>query len=381
MASENQDYNADDEIAAFFTKTAVCRDACDALAAALVGGSLVVPVAVQGVCSYTVYAGPGLAYVVQFRLKSLGGRKLEETAVLARQIYGAWAPDVSFRQQLGDDVAVAASATAAAAATTKPKEPLLVYVMTRIQGISRLDFILKHGFPEHAPENKARRKTLMRDVARFFALAWKAPQKVSETDRARMATTFEDDLRALLAALPDRLRPVVRATLASLPRILALPMALVHKDLGDGNILVEEPSCRLAGVIDWAEAEIAPFGTNLHSLQDLMSKLHMTRGWTRYEDYDELQRLFWATFHEEVGGLDEDTTQAIKAARVLGLLRSWGFTSRLANMPAPVPIKDDGSDSYKMMILDGLLVNPMTRFDGLDVWLEEYRDEARGKLE
>jgi hypothetical protein len=69
---DNQQYAVDDEIAGFVSKTAVIRDTCDTLAKDLVGGDQVVPVAVQEVCSYTVYAGQGLGYVVQFRLKSLG---------------------------------------------------------------------------------------------------------------------------------------------------------------------------------------------------------------------------------------------------------------------------------------------------------------------
>ena len=159
MGLENQQYAVDDEIATFFTKTPVTREACDSLAKELVGGDRVIPVAVQGACSYTVYAGSGFSHVVQFRPKSLELKG--QTAALARRIFGTLAPDVSFRQQLGDKSMAAAG-----------QEPLLVYVMTRIRGISRLDFVLAHGFPENSLLNKVRRKTLIRDVAwyvvRFF---------------------------------------------------------------------------------------------------------------------------------------------------------------------------------------------------------------------
>ncbi|KIH87312.1 hypothetical protein SPBR_05089 [Sporothrix brasiliensis 5110] len=356
MSFENEQYAVADEIAAFFTKTPVSREACDSLAKELVGGDSVVPVAVQGACSYTVYAGHELSHVVQFRLQSLELKG--ETAALARRIFGALAPDVSFRRQLGD-----------ASMADAGREPLLVYTMTRIRGISRLDFVLAHGFPENSPTNKIRRKTLIQDVASFFALAWKTPQTVDTAYRDHMAATFETELHILLRALPDRFHPVLRATLRSLPDILALPMVLLHKDLGDCNIMVDEASCHLVGVIDWAEAEIGPFGTNLHSLQDLMSKLHLKNGWIRYEDYDDLVACFWETLDGAVGGLDEDTRKAIKAARVLGLLRSWAFTSRLANEPAPVPIRDDESGRYRMMILEGLLLDPATRFEGLEEWI------------
>lgn len=152
MASESQEYALHQEIASFFSKTSVHRETCDVVAKELVGGDQVVPVTVQGVCSYTVYAGQDLGYVVQFRLKSLQLRI--ETAALARQIYRSFAPDVSLKQQLGED------------STTARQGPLLVYVMARMRGISRLDFILAYGFPENSSENMARRKNLIQDVAR-----------------------------------------------------------------------------------------------------------------------------------------------------------------------------------------------------------------------
>lgn len=109
-----------------------------------------VPIEVQGVCSYSVYAGPDLEFVVQFRLKSLYLKT--ETSILARQIYGTLAAKASFEGQIGDDI--------------DGKEPLYVYLMSRIRGITHLDFILAHGFPENSQENFARRKNFMADVAR-----------------------------------------------------------------------------------------------------------------------------------------------------------------------------------------------------------------------
>ena len=40
--------------------------------------------------------------------------------------------------------------------------------------------------------------------------------------------------------------------------ILSLPMVLLHRDFGTCNIMVDGTSCRLTGIIDWAEAEICP---------------------------------------------------------------------------------------------------------------------------
>ncbi|KAH6847077.1 hypothetical protein B0I37DRAFT_374236 [Chaetomium sp. MPI-CAGE-AT-0009] len=48
---------------------------------------------------------------------------------------------------------------------------------------------------------------------------------------------------------------------------------------------------------------------------------------------------------------------------------SRGCTSRLANVPDPVPIRDDDGGRYNMMVLDGLLVNSAAQFEGLGEWL------------
>lgn len=63
-----------------------------------------------------------------------------------------------------------------------------------------------------------------------------------------------------------------------------------------------------------------------------------------------------------MGGLSDETIETIKAARALGQILSKGFTSHLANMPKAVPVKDDESGRYNMLYLDGLLLNPATKF-------------------
>lgn len=143
-------------------------------------------------------------------------------------------------------------------------------------------------------------------------------------------------------------------------------MALVHGDLGDCNLIVDEATFHLTGVVDWAEAEICPFGVNLYSLQSLTGKLHLQNGWTRYDDHDDLWHVFWKTLRDEVGGLTDKSMEAIQLARIMGLLLSKGFTNCLANEPEPVPIGDDEPGRYSMLSLDGFLVNPATRFEGLE---------------
>ena len=158
---------------------------------------------------------------------------------------------------------------------------------------------------------------------------------------------------------------IVQTCLDAMDAIFSLPMVLLHRDFGSCNIMVDERSCHLTGVIDWAEAEICPFGLNLHSLQSFMGRLHLKNGWTRYEDHPDLEATFWTTFKAEVGGLSAESLQIIQTARMMGLLLSHGFTSRLANKSQATPIVDDDAGRYNMLSLDGFLIDPVTRFDNL----------------
>lgn len=170
----DQNYNVEQEIAAFFsTKTRITRNSCDEFAKSLfveksTSGSTntdtststvrleIVPT--QGVCSYTVYAGTSnsnsssLDWVVQFRLKSLALPL--ETMERARRVYGGLVPEVSFRGEIGggDD-------------GDDGRENLVVYVMPRMRGISRLEYILAHGFLEDGEKICEARERLVGDVA------------------------------------------------------------------------------------------------------------------------------------------------------------------------------------------------------------------------
>lgn len=154
--------------------------------------------------------------------------------------------------------------------------------------------------------------------------------------RDGLEKAYRRDLTLLLDGLPDRFRPCIQNCLVSLTDIMALPMVLLDKDFGACNLLVDPESCCLKGVIDWAEAAISPFGLNLHSLQAFAGSMHLRNGWSRFPDYDALERTFWSTFNTEVGGLPSKTLVTIKKARILGHLLSHGFTSRLANEAEPV---------------------------------------------
>ncbi|RTE68144.1 hypothetical protein BHE90_017480 [Fusarium euwallaceae] len=344
MSPIYQIYNLQSAIADFFVKTSVTRSECDAKAQQLAGGQ-VVPVEIQGNCSYSVYAGIKDEFVVQFRLRSLALRT--ETSALANAIYGSLAPRVEFRGQLGADE------------RDDEKEPLFIYLISRIPGTTYLDFRLAHDWSSSQACNW--RMNTMKDVARFFAISWNAPREVDPVYRRQLREAFTNDLNCLLSALPHRFHQIIQNCLQERDDVLSLPMVLLHRDFGECNIMVDE-ACHLTGVIDWAEAETRPFGMNLHSLQFLTGELHMRKGWIPHQDHHALYHAFWSTFTQEVS-LPEYTIQTIKTARTIGLLLSHGFTSRLANNPEPMPIGNDEHGRYNMLFLDGLLLDPATKFD------------------
>ncbi|KAF5019174.1 hypothetical protein F66182_8824 [Fusarium sp. NRRL 66182] len=344
MSTIYQVYNLESAIADFFAKTSATRLECDAKAQQLAGGQIV-PVEIQGNCSYSVYAGVNHEFVVQFRLGSLALNT--ETTTLASRIYGSLAPRLRTSGQLGAD------------GREDEKEPLFIYLISRIHGTTYLDFRLAHDWSSF--EACQWRMNTMEDVARFFATSWNAPQRVDTVYRRQLREDFTNDLNCLLSALPCRFHQIIQNCLQSIDDVLSLPMVLLHRDFGECNIMVDE-ACHLTGVIDWAEAEMRPFGMNLHSIQFLTGELHLRKGWIPHQDHGVLYHVFWKTFAQEVD-VSEYTIRTIKTARIIGLLLSRGFTSRLANNPKPVPIGDDERGRYNMLFLDGLLLDPATRFD------------------
>ncbi|KID94723.1 Aminoglycoside phosphotransferase, partial [Metarhizium majus ARSEF 297] len=349
------EYTVDDEISAFFKKTTTSRTECDAQARRLVGSQRVVAIAIQGACSYSVYAGGNLEYVVQCRLRSLALNT--EIHELATEIYGSLVPTISFEGILGDT---------SEGIEAGDREPLYIYLMSRMPGITQLDFILSQDSPQDSPKYFPLRQNFISDVAHFFARSWLAPQKVSREYRHSLKASYIRDLELLRESLPNRFHSVLQACLGFIDDIMTLPVVLLHKDFGACNLLVDEASCRLKGVIDWAEAVVCPFGLNLHSLQAFTGTMHLRNGWSPFPDYYSLEKTFWRVFSASIGGLSDDKIRTAKRARALGLLLSHGFTSRLANEADPVPLKDDEHGRYNLMYLDAFLIHEETKLDGVE---------------
>ncbi|RAL06174.1 uncharacterized protein BO80DRAFT_420477 [Aspergillus ibericus CBS 121593] len=164
------------EIDTFFTPTTASISDCHRIAETHLG-SAIIPVDTQGTCSYTVRAENNDAYIVQFRLASsqLDVQKMD----LARTIYKDLVPSITHKGQIGN--------------TTETKQPLHIYLMTRIKGISYLEFILEHTsqLSENSPEFFAWRRNYVVDIARFFALSYQTQTKpINQTYRTTLQTNY-----------------------------------------------------------------------------------------------------------------------------------------------------------------------------------------------
>jgi len=109
-------------------------------------------------------------------------------------------------------------------------------------------------------------------------------------------------------------------------------MVLNHDDLLEMNIHVDKGTGRITGIVDWADAKIAPFGTSLGGLETILG-VQTSSCWLFHPSHDYLRTQFWKTFYGDVGYLSDSDRRAIEIGRIFGLFRTYGFDRR--------PEKDD----------------------------------------
>lgn len=186
--------------------------------------------------------------------------------------------------------------------------------------------------------------------SRFFAAAWKIPQTA---DIAAIRLTCENNLHLLARNLPERFSREILGLTECLDSIFEnLPMVLTHGDLCEMNFLVDERSGHLTGVIDWAEAEILPFGFNLWGVENLLGYMD-GNGWNYFEGYEDLRAVFWETFYSAVVVAEEEDgvrasevlcqkQDTINVARRMGILFRYGFFWD-ENLRKKVPVQEGDS--------------------------------------
>ncbi|KAK1992431.1 hypothetical protein LX36DRAFT_644767 [Colletotrichum falcatum] len=315
------------QIANFFVQNSpVTKDECHSMAKSI-AGEPVLPTPVQGETSYTVTAQLITVKVVQFRKSKLDLGMLDR----AQQTYHKFVPGCEQRGKLGH---------------------LYVYEMDFVPGVALSRF--QHQLL--APQMKQQLLRTVQDLARFFASAWvnKSLSHQTSNHRQKLFAHYSSILDQLSQSLPERFQQKLREVHATLP-LLFRPqyiMTINHDDLFEMNIHVIEKTGQITGIVDWADAKIAPFGTSLWGLETLLG-VRAGASWVFHSDHLYLREQFWETFHGAIGDISDEDRRAIETGRLFGLFRIYGFNSAPEKEGAE-PLKD-GDDG--LMYLDALCLH------------------------
>jgi len=325
----------------------------------------------QGYCSYTLLVTPPkVAFARETnRLQATAEVQCEDEPVLIVQLRPP-------QHALDLNIVRAASTAHPALAPTiedldlSLPRGICAYEMRKVDGtpLSRLQ---QHG---HSLDDSAgkRLERLITSFADIVAQSWHSPQKVHyivRTVRAdspmderpsmlaqccgKVGSTIISRLERLASELPDEhLRERARETTRAIQRIEDYPIVLNHGDLIPSNILVDQNTWEITGLVDWAEAEYLPFGTCLYGLEHLLGSiartlLELAPTWTYLNDATQLRELFWSRLIDAVPEL-KARMEDVKVMRDAGVLLWHGIAWDEGAIRRIVNEVDDAEELVKL---------------------------------
>ncbi|KAJ5741046.1 hypothetical protein N7493_000918 [Penicillium malachiteum] len=293
-------YNPDSAINEFFnSNTTVTRYQCDEFAVSRAGG-VSNALQMQGVCSYTVTAGPNKSKVFQFRdensIIDMGN------ITLAKKIHPEFVASCKYLGTIGE------------------LQPVYIYEMEHLPGTAQI-------MARIPPDDMSRQCNTVKDFARFFAQSWNNDIQPSSDEIATLLKEFQSNFDLLARDLPSRFALNLEMVRKELPSLFSksLPFVLSHGDLNMMNLLVNPQTGNITGIVDWAESRILPFGFVLYGLENLLGRMD-SEGWHYYDHHHELESLFWHTFRDEAHDFSDADFHFVRAARMAGLFYHYGFT-------------------------------------------------------
>ncbi|KAN0099293.1 hypothetical protein V8E51_013068 [Hyaloscypha variabilis] len=273
------------QIAKFFNEHGLARDEIDHFPANLLGTS-VSATPVQGATSYTVSG--------------------DKAAQVARQIYGDFVPECKSQSIFG---------------------PVHVYVANVFPGPAF--YRVRSQFFSPAPIMEQRL---------FFASAWiNKPAHTLEAPPG-LLSEYSKILDEVSPDLPAQLQAKLDDVRQELPRLFrsSYPMVLQHDDLLENNFHVDETTGHITGkfpcgiflfshfgIVDWADAKIAPFGVSLANMEVVLG-IHTRTNWHFHPNHHSLRELFCKIFYRVTGHISKDDRRYIEVARLFGLFREHG---------------------------------------------------------
>ncbi|QIW96280.1 hypothetical protein AMS68_001798 [Peltaster fructicola] len=169
---------------------------------------------------------------------------------------------------------------------------------------------------------------LIEGLADVFARSWHLSE-LSISANGRIGRSLRSRLLKLSVDLPDSgLRRLARQAILAVDNgmLEQLPLVLTHGDLLPSNLVVDETTGELTGVIDWAEAEYLPFGLALYGLDHLLGVMSTSGQFVYYTQSELLRQLFWTRLIREVAALaDARVLRAVMLARTVGVLLWHGY--------------------------------------------------------
>jgi hypothetical protein len=132
--------------------------------------------------------------------------------------------------------------------------------------------------------------------------------------------------------------------------------ALSYCDLSLTNILLDEETFDMTGVVDWSLASIMPFGADLDILF-LTTGFMTLDGWNDYACKSQLLDTFWDEFWHASGIEEEDRQGRIKASAE-AVAKIWDVLRLAFRRNA------DGSPPDEVMV-------PESRMEQLRAWIGE----------
>ncbi|KAG9200914.1 hypothetical protein G6514_006476 [Epicoccum nigrum] len=316
----------------------------------------------QGLCSYTLLLSPPppqQQLVVQIRVARHALR--EEVARAAREVYGAVAPEVR------------------AVGVWLPRG-LGGWEMGRVGG-TPLSVLMMRGGDAVGAGRLAERRALVVSFAGVVAQGWPKGKGLGRRDSGVLPSSvprsFEDaramlpfctgrvgsriapKLAQLAAELPDGwLRAEARDKLDRIQSVHDYPVVLTHGDLIPSNVLVDDDTWTITGLVDWAEAEPLPFGTCLYGLEHLLGALVSEprdggMAWVyRYGSCaPELRELFYNTLVALVPELGH-RQEELRLMRDVGVLLWHGYAW---DDGAVDRVVDEGRDGEELAKLRAML--------------------------
>ncbi|KAH7406940.1 hypothetical protein DE146DRAFT_648857 [Phaeosphaeria sp. MPI-PUGE-AT-0046c] len=233
---------------------------------------------------------------------------------------------------------------------------LCVYEMQRLPGTPLSRVLPRSQVLDSSAQKK--QEYLIESFAAVIAQGFRLAQSKGRMERAdspmedqqlmlvqcngKVGSSIVSRLERLGDQLPDsQLRDIAINVLAHIRSLDDYPVVLNHGDLIPSNILVDENTWQITGLVDWAEAEYLPFGTCLYGLehflgylcapQDSLSPItadsstgNDKKVFVYYNSAAQLRELFWRRLSGSMPFLKHKEDD-VRVMRDLGVLLWYGF--------------------------------------------------------